>query len=253
MPRTTYATLAQIYDKGLPAEAFVARPRQIEAVDPATGVLTLRGHGLFDGYQIELFVEGSPVYGYPSAALPAGLSASIVYEAEPVSGSSNLFRVRPVNGSAITSFADSGSGVFSLVVDRARAVNEIAIGQTAIMDDALTAHAPPIPPNPITGLYDEILVEVCAQKTAIRAAAVFGLADASYQRSLDELVRQASEHQAILARWVAGRPINVRPDDQTPTIPENGGRGAGGAYRAYEDFGGVGGCGGCAGAGLVAL
>lgn len=210
----TYATRENVFDLGLRAEAFLARPRAIEAVDPATGVLTLRSNGLFAGYVLTLFVEGSATPGRPSASLPGGLSASVVYEAAPVNGSSDLFKVKPVGGALISSFTNAGTGVFSMVVDIGRTIDRIALNESGNIDEELTNNSPPITADPVTHLYPEILIGVCARRTAVRAALIFGLSSPVYQASLDKLIAGQAFDDLALKRWYEGRYINVHPPDQ---------------------------------------
>lgn len=217
----TYATREEVFALGLGAEAFASRSREIEAVDTASGVFTLSGHGLFAGALVRFMVRGAAVIGSPSAALPSGLSASLMYETTPAS--SDLFKVAPDGGAIITSFLDAGAGVFSLVVDPGPNIDRIAQNESANIDEDLTANLPPIGVNPITGRYDDILVGVCARRTAIRSALKLGLANPIYKGSLDALIKGQEEDTLRLKRWYEGRPINVRPADQT-TILENAAR-----------------------------
>lgn len=215
-----YCTREEVFDLGLGAECFLARPRAIESVDPATGVLTLRSNGLASGALFTLFVEGSALPGLSSPRLPPELSASVVYEAVPVSGSSDLFRARPVGGSTIVSFTNAGAGVFSLVIDIGRTIDRIAQNESGNIDEELTNNAPPIKPDERTGLYPEILIGIAARRTAVRAALKIGLANPVYQVSLDKLIAGQAFDDLTLKRWWEGRYINVHPADQT-TESEN--------------------------------
>lgn len=216
-------TRQEVFALGLDARAFAARSREVESVDPATGVFLLSMHGLFDGALLRFRVRGEATPGAPSAQLPAGagLSPHLMYEAWPVSGSSDLFRVAPDGGNIITSFADAGSGVFSIYVDPGPNIDRIAVNETANIYGALTAYNPPILRESTTGLFDEELVGVCARRTAIRAVLKLGLADPIYQASVDKLIAGQAEDNATVLRWIAGRPLNMRPADQN-TEPDHG-------------------------------
>lgn len=230
----SYATLRQLYALGLGAQAFQARPRAVETVDAATGVLTLGNNGLFDGSYLRFSVQGEPTLGKPDAALPDGLSASVLYEAVPVSGASDLFRVRPYGGSTITSFGDAGSGVFSVVVDPQQTLLLIIADESAQVDNCLTAQAPPILPDPITGEYPQILSGVVARRSAIRGALVLGGANPVYQASLDKLIEGQAFDTARLEEWLNGRPIKPEVRDQT-TYADDAPRARSGAWtgRCY--------------------
>lgn len=214
-----YSTRQEVFKLGLRAEAFLVRPRAIEAVDAATGVLTLRSNGLDTGALFTLFVEGSATAGRPSARLPPEFSASVVYEAVPVNGSSDLFRARPVGGATITTLTNAGAGVFSLCADLGATIDRIAENVSSNMDEVMTNNAPPIERDS-DGTYPEILVGICARWTAIEGASIFGLANPIYQASLDKMIAKRAFDELTLKRWYEGRPINVRPTDQT-TEPEN--------------------------------
>lgn len=211
----SYATLQQLFALGPPAQAYAPRPRAIETADASTGVLTLTLNGLFDGSLLRFTVQGEATLGRPDAALPQGLSASLSYEAVPVSGSSDLFRVRPYGGSTITSFGDEGAPVFSIVVDPQHALLALLKNESANVDNCLTAQAPPILPDPLTGEYPEVLVGVVARRVAVRAALSLGLANPDYRESFTALRDEQAFDNARLEEWLDGRPVRPEVLDQT--------------------------------------
>jgi hypothetical protein len=219
-----------VYTLGLPAQAFAARPRAIESADKTTGVLALTGNGLFDGSLLRFTVLGEAVEGKPDAALPAGLSSTLMYTAAPVSGSSDLFRVAPVGGSVITSFGDDGAGVFSIVIDPKQTLIDIIADESAQIDNCLTAQAPPILPDPNTGLYPQILSGVVARRTAIRGALSLGLANPLYQASFDRLIAGQDFDTKRIEEWLEGRPIKPEVLDQN-AVPDDAPRMRNGLYR----------------------
>jgi len=219
----SYCTLQQVYRLGLRAQAFAARPRAIESADKDTGVLALTGNGLFTGSLLRFTVLGEAVEGKPDAALPAGLSVSLMYTAAPINDSSDLFRVAPVGGSVITSFGDDGAGVFSIIVDPQQTLLDIIADESAQIDNCLTAQAPPIKVDPTTGLYPQILSGVVARRVAVRAALSLGLANPIYQQSFDRLEAGQKFDNERLAEWLEGRPIEPAVIDQT-THADNGAR-----------------------------
>lgn len=225
----SYATLQQVYALGLPAAAFAARPRAIESADPATGILTLTGNGLAQGAFLRFVVQGAATPARPSAALPQGLSTVLMYAAQPIANSSDLFRVAPDGGSTIASFGDAGYGVFSIVVDPALALLQIIADESAQVDNCLTAQAPPILPDPQTGLYPQVLVGVVARRSAIRGALVLGLANADYQASFDRLISAQDFDTKRLEEWLQGRPIKPEVIDQT-AVPDDAPRALSGRW-----------------------
>ncbi len=220
----SYCENRDVYTYGLGPDALAAsRLRAVEAVDASAGVLRINGAGLFDGDPLTFVVQGSPILNEEQPALPLGLSESIAYEAVPVNGSSSLFRVRPVGGATIVAFGDAGVPVFSIAQDPRTVLDALRADESSQVDDALTANTPPIDPDPITGLYPQLLVGVVARRVAIRAALRFGLSNPGYQASLDRLLAGQALDNARLDMWIKGRPINVRPPDQSAT-PANAAR-----------------------------
>ncbi len=207
--------LQDIFTLGPPAQAYAPRPRAIETADPDTGVLTLTMHGLFAGSRLRFSVEGSGTAGSPDAALPEGLSASLVYEADPVDDSTDLFRVAPVGGSVITEFGDAGLGVYSIIVDVGSTLLAIAENESDNINERLTAQRPPILPDPETGQYAGILVGTVVRRTAVRAGINLGLANPTYLDSFKALRDGQAFDDETLKTWYEGRYINVQPLDQT--------------------------------------
>ncbi len=214
--------MQRVYDLGLRAEAFAPRPRAVETVDAAAGVLCITNSGLYaDAPLFRFQVDGSAVPGKPSAGLPLGLSASVMYLAVPVSGSDDLFQVKPYGGSLLTSFGDAGSGVFSVRAQVSSTIQIIAESESAYIDNGMTAHSAPFTIDPATGRYPDILEQVCAQRTAIRAALVMGTSSAAWADSLKLLIAAKADIDARFKEWLAGRAILPTPLDQTPMLAEN--------------------------------
>jgi len=222
-----FSTVAQMYARALPAAAFAARPRTVEGVTIATGVLRLTGHGLSLDSLLQFSLEGQAAFGATANALPGGLTANVNYEAAPLAGS-NLFKVRPEGGAIISSFSSEPVGPFAIVVDPEAALLEQLDDATARIEEKLTANAVPILPDPTTGLYPSILVGICARMAARQAVIALGLQNPQYAAQQKMLLDGAAADDLMLATWLAGRPVNVRPLDQTTEL-EN-------AARAGRDF-----------------
>lgn len=226
----SYCTLQQLFLLGPPAQAYAPTPRALESASPATGVLTLTGNGLFEGSRLRFVVQGSATPAQPDAALPQGLTTDLMYEALPVDDSSDLFRVQPVGGSPITSFGDAGFGVFSILVDPKSTLLAIIKNESSNVDNCLTAQAPPILPDPMTGEYPEVLVGIIARRTAVRAVVALGLANPEYRDSFKALREEQAFDDARLKEWLEGRPIKPQVRDQN-SVPDDAPRMSNGLYR----------------------
>lgn len=199
-----YCALSDVYAV-LSARAFESRPRPVEATDTATGLIRLTAHGT-DALDL---VAPSAVSG---GSLPTGLSAFTLYT--PVPYGADLLRLAPVGGSAITSYASAGSG-WSLKVDVERRILRLAAFECARIDESLTAQAPPVEPDPVTGLYPMILVALAARMTARAACVSLQMENPAYRVAVDRLFAQEKSDEAMMAAWKAGRPIHPQVTDQT--------------------------------------
>ena len=219
-----FATPADVYDAGLPPAAFKSSPRTIEAADTTTGILTLSCNGLASGALLRFSVEGQGTLGGATNALPGGLSLSVVYAASPVSGSSDLFRVAPVDGALITSFSAAPVGPFAIIVDTAAQVTKLLRIWTGVISDCLITSASPIEPDPTTGLYHEKLILACAHLVARHFATVLGLANPNYRESMSAFLEGpiAKMVDGWLVEWRSGVPLIPTPIDATPDVADNG-------------------------------
>ena len=209
-----FSTIAQMYALALPAAAFAARPRTVEGVTIATGVLRLTGHGLGFDSLLQFSLEGQAAFGAPANALPGGLAIDANYTADPLSGS-NLFRVRPEGGAVISSFTSEPVGPFAIVVDPEPALSLLLDDATARIEEKLTNNAPPIKVDPDTGVYPMILVGICARMAARQAVVALGLQNPQYAAQQKMLLDGAAADDLMLATWLAGRRVNVPLFDQT--------------------------------------
>lgn len=228
-----YATLDDVYQLGLGAQAFASRPRPVQSgvdggtLDITTGVIRLEAHGLDAADLVSLRVSGG-------GALPTGapsLSAFTVYSPDVVSF--DLFRLRnPAGGAPITSYTTAGSG-WSVAVDPRRRLERHLADTAAQIDDKLTAHAPPIEVDPSTGGYPPIVVGLNARLAALAAATSLQFDNAVSREAVDRLQAQVERDWQNLATYLAGRPINPRPTDQTD-IADNGARATASAPVVWE-------------------
>lgn len=212
-----YATRDDVYLLGLSAQAFVVRARPIAKValdvDAATGTIRLEAHG-FSSLDALLFSSTS------GGALPEELSAFVYYT--PIVLGSDLFQVAdPTTGAPIV-FTEQGQG-WSVGYDPARRLDRHLEDEASVIDEHLSAEAPPIQRDPITGKFPQVLVGLNARMAARSAVTSLQIENPAYRVARDRLDAQEAQDLAMLQSWLAGKPINVRPIDQT-TVPEMGAR-----------------------------
>jgi hypothetical protein len=225
-----YSTLDDVFLLGLSAQAFVVLARPVDAadVDAATATIRLRAHGLSTKDVITFEVtEGG--------ALPTGISAFTPYYPIPVSG--DLFRVALTeNGTPIASWVDGGEG-WSVQVDTTRRILAHNEEEAARIDEHLTAHKPPIQPDPITGKYPQVLVGLNARMTARAALLSLAIENEAYRVPRDRLMEREEADMKMLTDWEGGKPIQPRPTDETPAVAENSARASSGTPIDWRNCG----------------
>lgn len=223
-----YSTLDDVFLLGLSAQAFVVLARPFDAVDAASATIRLKAHGLsaLDVITFEV-TEGG--------ALPTGISAFTAYYPIPVSA--DLFRVALTpNGTPIASWADGGEG-WTLQVDTTRRILAHNEECAAEIDEHLTAHQPPIQPDPLTGKYPQVLVGLNARMTARAAIISLAIENDAYRVPRDRLMDREETDLKMLAAWEAGKPIQPRPTDETPAVAENSARASAGVPVDWRNCG----------------
>ncbi len=226
-----YATIGDIFSKALRAEAFIARPRAVASADPIANVIALPSHGftagLLPALTFVLMGNATPgAFGMPSGVptLPVGLSVSTRYYPLPLGG--DLFQVAASPSGPPVALLSAGAPLFGVLVDTTATLAALLDSTAAFpLDEALTNYDPPIIRDPMTGLFPEVIVTVNALLAARAALPVFGLAHPQYEKSLDAmLVGWQANVTSAMERWVKGKPINVRPQDQTSGYLESAAR-----------------------------
>lgn len=217
-----YATRSNVYALGLPPAAFVRAPRTVEAVDASTDTFTIRGHGLDAGRAVTFALQGSPtpVLGVTGSALPAGLSASTVYYALPLSG--DLFQVSLTSGGAAVAITDAGTGIFGVAVDFSADLDAQLESTAGDIDIACAAHGTPFPPD-AGGAYPPWLVGLNARLAAADSLIVFGLQNPIYEASMRRILDRVETDRKDMEWWKKGAPIpGMSSRDATPTVAEAG-------------------------------
>jgi hypothetical protein len=220
-----YATRDDVYALGLPPQAFTARPRMVEAVDPVANVLTISQHGLNSADVLTFIVEGNLQPGAPAMvgapALPSGLSASSVYYPLLI-GSSSLFQVALSVGGAAVALGSAGTPKFGMRVDPGPKLDRLLLDASARVDQHLTNNEPPINVDPSTGLYPQILVGLVARMAARDAIVVFGIAHPDYAASAKALNDARAEDVSLLKAFLADMPIRPEPPGGDTTVRVEG-------------------------------
>jgi hypothetical protein len=200
-----YATLDDVFNLGLSAQAFVVRARPFDAVDITTGTIRLTAHG-FSAADSLLFVAVS------GGALPPELSGFTYYTPKPLGA--DLFQVlSPSNGIVIAPFSSAGSG-WSIGIDLSRRLQAHLEETAATIDEHLTAHDPPILPDPNTGKLPQILVGLNARMAARQMVTSLQFDNAAFRVATDRLFAREAADQIILNDWKNGKPLQPRPTDQ---------------------------------------
>lgn len=230
-----YATRSNVYALGLPPASFVRAPRTVEAVDASTDTFTIRGHGLDSGRALTFALQGSPtpVLGVTASALPAGLSASVVYYALPLSG--DLFQVSLTDGGAAVAITDVGTGIFGVAVDFAADLDAQLESTAGDIDIACAAHGTPFTADS-SGAYPPWLVALNARLAAADSLVVFGLQNPLYDAAAKRILDRVEKDRTDMDWWKKGAPIpGMSARDATPTVAEAGAVGWSLASRGWSN------------------
>ncbi len=208
-----YCARTDVYAIGLAPEAFRRPPREVEAVTPATGTLTIRSHGLAPNAPVSLAVLSSSTLGAPVAAVPTGTAVATPYYALPVAGSSDLFQIAIAPNGAPLTFSDAGAGVFGVLVDHGAYLDAAIVAASAVFDQYARAHASPI------------VADVARVLCAYLAARIYGMAHAAGNPAFMVAAEAPSWLRGILDKlfqiYMEGAPI-LGATDATPTTAEAG-------------------------------
>lgn len=202
----SYATRKDFFTpQGLPASVCVPARRTIDVVHVADSVFEVAGHGLSADDQVRFTTTGE------GAVLVGGLSATTLYEAEPVG--LDLFRVRLAG--APVAVTNQGTGVQQIVVDFGPKIDDALEARSSYVDIHAKAYRPPF-----KAPYPPWLVLAVCKLAALDVA--LHLRSSSPGYSVENLQKEAEKIEAFLARLMRGEPLAKPPVDQTPESPEQG-------------------------------
>ena len=194
----------------LPASAAVQPLSLVERVDHTTGLLYLRGHGLSEGDEMELELVDDTTIGAEATSLPGTLAEGTTYEAVPVTASA--FRLRVPNGSAITSYADAGTGRFRILLDVWSDLDAQIERSYRYVVSQCTAHGGDITSGVVT--------DMAAAHAAGAYAAAKAAGDPATAATYEPALRVWREDYApYLARLFAGVPVKGATDS-TSSVSE---------------------------------
>lgn len=228
-----YATLTDVYRLALTARAFVVAPRPLDpkagdSLDFATGTFSLTGHGLSGDDVVRIVVPGG-------GGAPTG--APLVTPLHVLPLDFWRFKLALTQGGAALTFADAGTfsagygpSAWTIQIDPEARILAHLEDTAGRINEHLTAHAPPIQPDPITGLLPPVLIGLNARMAGRAAVTSLQIETASYRVAVDRLFAQAkadgdadppAQKGSLLGDWKAGKPIQPRPTDETPRVPDN--------------------------------
>jgi hypothetical protein len=219
----SYATPQDVYDLGFSARAFVVvlRPwnvdngRSGDTIDIAHGVIRMAGHGYATSDLVEFVLIAS------GGALPGGAPPGVFLYPLPIDPV--RFALSLTNGGAALTYSSAGSG-WGLQIDPTRRLQRHLDDAAARIDEKLTANMPPINRDAKTGLYPQVLVGLNARMAARSAIPSMLFDVATFRAAVDRVFAMQEADDLMLATWLEGKPINVRPTDQTTGINENAAR-----------------------------
>lgn len=217
----TYATRQDFYTFGLPAAACVPDSRSLASVDASSSTFELPGHGFVESDVLRFVALGA------GAALPAGLSAGLLYGAFPIG--SDLFQAT-WNGAPVT-ITTSGAGVIAVVEEIGPKIDRILEARSSYVDANAIAYTPPF-----RAPFPPWAVQIVCKLAALDVALTLRRSIPGY--NLDEVRKEADRAEAFLARLAEGKPTADNPADQTHAIAEAGARGWKRESRGW-DGGGV--------------
>ena len=214
-----YAALSDLYALGLAASAFRTVPRPLFAdptnptpVNGPKGTIILPAHGWSTN---DLVRPVAPTGG----ALPGELSAFQYYAVLPI-GFDMLQLAAAAGGTPITFLISGVGNGWGLVVDPENRLQQHLNETAAEIDECLTAEDPPITPYP-NGTYPQVLVGMNARMAARLAISSLSSDNPAVRAAKDRLDAKEKQDLETLHDWKMGRPINVRPPDQS-SVNENG-------------------------------
>lgn len=212
-----YAQPQDVYDLGLTAPAFVARPRALDGrqgdyLDFATGTFALIGHGLtsLDLVRVVLIASGG--------GAPGGANVRTVYHPLPIDYW--RFQLSLTQSGAPVTFADAGTApvggtsAWGIQVDPARRLSRVLFNVSADIDQDLTAHSTPILVNPATGTYPDKLVGIVARVGARRAITGLQFENPAFKAAAERVFAEEKRDDEQRAAWRLGQPIYPTPVDQ---------------------------------------
>jgi hypothetical protein len=214
-----YATLDDVYTLGFTARSFVIVPRAWnasygrdgDAINISTGVIRMAGHGYSAADLVDVFLVAS------GGALPGGLPSGLL---SPLPIDFFRFQLATSSGGSPLTFSSPGSG-WGIQINPERRLQKHIDDAAARIDECLTAHQPPLQVDPISGKYPTEIVGLNARMAARSAIPTMQFENAAQRVAADVVRGMEKRDNETLDIWRSGKPIQPRPLDMTPKIPDN--------------------------------
>lgn len=219
-----YATLRNVYDLGLTAQAFLVRPRALDpragdAFDFTTGIFRIVAHGLAADDLVQLVLVAA------GGSLPGGANGMAVYSPLPLDywrfQLAASFAGPPLTFTNAGTSSRDGASAWGIQIDPERRLERIILACSADIDQDLTAHAAPLEPDPLTGEYHGKVVAIVARMAARRALAGLQFENANFKAAAERLFAEEKRDDEQRAAWRLGQPLYPNPIDQTEGSPDN--------------------------------
>ncbi len=209
-----YAVFDDVHQLGLSARAFVVVPRAFnsdngrggDTIDTAgsTGVIRMAGHGYTSADLVDMFLIAS------GGALPTGAVTGALLV--PAYVDSFRFKLYTQTGTLVT-YTTAGSG-WGIQIDPERRLQRHLDDGASRIDRALVAQSPPIKVDPITGKYPPEIIGLNARLAARSAIPSLQFEVAAFRQAADRVLAAEKADEAMLAEWMAGKPLLPQGLDQ---------------------------------------
>jgi hypothetical protein len=196
----SYATREDAYKHGLPRGSLAQRPRVVASVDAVLNRIEVEGHGCELDTAIQFAVN-------EGGALPAPLSASVIYYARPVAGSDSLLEIAATIGGSAIDVTNEGTDPIRLIIPIGPLLDALRETYSRWLDSICIDHE-----VPFAAPYPAWATHIVAVRVAAQAARALGLGTQG-DRLFD------AEEQVIkdAMRLAQGTPLR----DSTATSPSN--------------------------------
>jgi Protein of unknown function (DUF1320) len=212
----SYASIADFFRLGLRPAAVVQQPRAVVTVDTTADTLLLPVHGMANGDQFRVTVQGV------SGTLPAPLAANVTYYA--IATSDDVLQVAATHADAVAvppvpiNLTGSPTGVVGIVASAIPMIQATLDGIDDDINAALIAYGTPLPQP-----YPPEVIRVECHLAAFEVSATMGfLTPATPTQDSQMVTKRYEAALATLERWRKGGKLQNDTVDASPNVVENG-------------------------------